>query len=190
MTLDILPKAKAPFSTRLRAGKLGEGIVARWLNGRGWNVVPAYDTEQSTGKGPRFFAHDGRQLIAPDMLVYNAAGELRWIEAKAKAAFTFHRNTAQWVTGIDGQHYHDYLEVAKLSPFPTFILFLHLNGVAKDTPDGWDSPTGLYAQSIHHLNTCIHHRHTADGRAMVYWAEEDLQRLASLADVLLPGGRE
>ena len=176
------------FDRQLQFGKIGEGYIASWLRERKrFNVLPVYEKEIKEGKGPVLFTVDDN-LIAPDLLCFRGptviGNDVRWIEAKTKSAFTWHRITQQWVTGIDLKHYHDYLEVSKLSPWPVWLLFLHLPGTAKDTPCGMDSPTGLFGNELGYLAEHENHRHDNWANGMVYWAYGTLAKLASLDDVM------
>ena len=167
------------FADKLAIGKIGESVIASWFLSRGYSVLPVYEKEVNEGKGPTLFCSDKTQLISPDMLVFNSAsGKVYWIEAKHKSAFTWHRNTRAWVTGIDLHHYTQYLEVAKRTPWNVWLLFLHRSGIAKDTPDGMISPVGLFGGNIALLSRQEHHRYENHGRSgMVYWAHTSLKKL-------------
>ena len=43
------------FQHALTMGKTGEGIIANWLRGRGFNVLPVYEKEQQEYKGPALY---------------------------------------------------------------------------------------------------------------------------------------
>ena len=172
------------FDDALRAGKIGEGMIARWLNRRGWNVLPAYEVEMESGKGPRFYTVEAGALVTPDILAIKG-GQIWWVEAKTKSAFTFYRVRESIQTGIDRRHWYEYLKVRDLTLFPIWILFLHKPGqkLAGD-PDERISPSGLYGEEIGFLQRCIDHeseRHGATG--MVYWREASLRKIASYESV-------
>lgn len=171
------------FDDKLKAGLLGESVIARWLIRRGYNILPAYEIEITHGKGPRLFTANA-QLISPDMLVFNQ-NKIMWVEAKTKSAFTWHRDSKTWQTGIDYRHWCDYVRVANLTSWTVWILFLHKAGIqAKDTPPGMVSPCGLYGNSINVLSKCIHHRYDDFGpTGMVYWTIDSLKKLASLDEL-------
>lgn len=163
------------FEEQLRFGKIGESRIAHVLKGRGLHILPVYEKEISEGKGPVLFTADNRNLVLPDMLAFNDSKTI-WIEAKHKTAFTWHRITGKWVTGIDLHHYRDYLEVLKLSPWPVWLLFLHDGGQAKDSPA--DSPAGLFGGELGLLSRNEHHRHMNHGKhGMVYWGVPPLRNL-------------
>lgn len=172
------------FHVQLAIGKAGESQIAQWLQSRGNYVLPVYEKEFNEYKGPVLFRPDGSQLICPDLLAISKTG-MAWIEAKHKSAFTWHRNTQRWVTGIDIHHYRQYLHVANELPrIQVWLLFLHRVGsVAKDTPDGMVSPTGLYGGQLLDLASKENHRHQNWGKTgMVYWAHDKLTKLADLEE--------
>ena len=138
-------------------------------------MLPVYEVEKGNFAGPRFFPSEHSPLVAPDMLTF-ANGEVIWIEAKHKTAFTWHRKTKRFVTGIDLNHYRDYLRIQEIVEQPVWLLFLHKGGQAKDSPP---SPSGLYGNSLGYLKNHENHRHQNHGRyGMVYWAIHDLRKLA------------
>ena len=169
------------FAANYEQGKAGESAIARWLRGKGCSLLPVYEKIISEGKGPTLFPelpHD--PIVAPDLLVWEG-NNVRWIEAKHKHGFTKHRQTGDWVTGIDGYHFDQYLQVEMFSPWPVWLLFLQRGGQTKDSPE--ISPEGLFGGPLRVLVGAIHHRCTADqcGKGgMVYWAREKLELLASL----------
>lgn len=167
------------FEQSLAFGKTGESAIAEFMKGRGFNVLPVYEKTDKEYKGPAIYMTDGSQLIAPDMLIFGK--KTFWIEAKHKSAFTWHRLSNEWVTGIDAHHYAQYLLVAKNSDWPVWLLFLHNKGIAKDTPPEKISPTGLFGEELLKLSENIHHTHKNWGNhGMVYWAHSDLKLIASL----------
>lgn len=163
------------FAQSLEYGVAGESAIARWLRHCGYSVLPVYEKIIDTGKGPQLYAPNTR-LIAPDLLVFRGE-RVRWIEAKHKTAFSWHRKTERWVTGIDLRHYRDYCEVDDTSPWPVWLLFLHDGGQAKDSPP--DSPSGLFGNALTYLREHENHRHENWGSGgMVYWAIGDLKLMA------------
>lgn len=167
------------FQQSLHVGQTGESWIARYLQSRGWNVLPVYEKLIDDGKGPRVFTAES-PLIAPDMLVFNGE-QAHWVEAKHKTAFTWHRITSRWVTGIDQQHFDHYCEIASSSPWPVWLLFLHRGGQAKDSPSA--SPDGLWGGLVDDLKNNYNHKHGNWGRTgMIYWARaEDGGALECLA---------
>lgn len=157
-----------PFEEHLKMGQIGESEIARYLISRGWMVLPAYEIEISSGKGPRLFTVNG-QLITPDALVFNAK-QVSWVEMKMKSAFTWYRIGHCWQDGIDKRHWEDYCKVADKTSWPVWIMFLHRpGGIAKDTPPSLMPPTGLWGQSIRRLREGIDHESDRHANGMVYW---------------------
>ena len=166
------------FEARLQQGQMGESLIARWLQRRGYSILPAYEKEVDGQKGPRIFSAK-RNLIAPDWLTFGCPkGEARvfWCEAKSKAAFTWHRLSGTYQDGIDKCCWLDYLELRRQMPWPLWILFLHApGGVAKDNPPGKVPPAGLFGGEALRLARCVHHESDRWGKGgMVYWRCEDL----------------
>jgi len=184
------------FAQNLQTGKIAEGLIANWLIAKGSAVMPAYEIELSSGKGPQLFSSDGG-LVAPDMLVFNNHG-ITWVESKHKSVFTWHRVTQKWTTGIDLRHYGDYLHVAKQTKRPVWILFFHRESkpAERDIQAGCppECPTGLFGGELFSMVTTENHRSPAfdpgrtgvigHGRSgMVYWAVDDLRMLATKEEV-------
>ena len=173
------------FERSLKAGLVAESAIAKWFMRRGHLVLPAYEVEANGHKGPRVFSASG-SLVAPDMLVFKSGGkQVFWIEAKSKAAFTWHRNSETYQDGIDRRYWEDYLRIAQNTGWPVWLLFLHGPGaVAKDNPAGKIPPTGLFGNEILRLSRCIDHPWPGCGNGgMVYWKVADLLRLASWREV-------
>lgn len=170
------------FPEALEIGKTGESLIAKYFLRMGYSVLPVYEKTDCEYKGPVLFSTLSGALVAPDMLVFKGR-QVLWIEAKHKAAFTWHRKTGEWVTGIDLHYYHQYLTIQEERPeWPIWLLFLHHNGTAKDTPDGMASPTGLFGNALSFLHENEHHRHLNYGTSgMVYWNVNALKYLAPLA---------
>lgn len=165
------------FVKQLAVGQVGESAISKWLQSEGFTVLPAYEIEQQHFKGPRLFTAE-LDLIAPDMLVFNARKVL-WVEAKTKSAFTWHRISQTWQTGIDRRHWLDYVRVDQQTPWRVWVLFLHRAGVlAKDTPIGMTSPSGLFGNSVEILARSIHHESENHGPSgMVYWQVGTLKKI-------------
>lgn len=171
------------FHESLVMGQAGESAIAGWLKRKGFAVMPVYEKIMDTGKGPQLFMAE-TELIAPDLFVFHPDNKkVLWIEAKHKTAFTWHRITGRWTTGIDLRHYRDYCRVADLSPWPVWLMFLHQGGQAKDSPP--DSPSGLFGNTLDYLKDNVNHTHANWGPSgMVYWAVGNLRQLATLEDVV------
>lgn len=164
------------FNRQLVFGQTGESAIALWLRRRGWAILPIYDVEIPTGKGPRLFAPNG-EWAAPDMLAYRA-NNVVWIEAKHKNAFSWYRKDGRWVTGIDLRHYQHYCTIEDSSPLPVWLMFLHRGGQAKDSPV---SPSGLFGNELKLLRRSENHRSDKWGKSgMVYWAMASLKKLGNV----------
>lgn len=171
------------FRRQLAFGQLGESRIARWLRAKGYTVLPVYETEIGSGKGPRLFLPEN-ELIAPDMLCFAVDMRLGtrayWIEAKHKTAFSWYRMGQRWVTGIDLRHYQDYVQFQLSSPWPLYLMFWHEGGQAKDSPP---SPRGLYGNSLKYLIEHESHRSDRHGTSgMVYWSIGELTLFDSLQE--------
>lgn len=156
-------------------------MIACYFKSKGHNILPVYEIEKHTGKGPQVFNAKG-SLIAPDMLIWRF-NKCFWIEAKHKSAFAWNRKYQIWTTGIDLKHWEHYQEVSKISKWPVYILFLHRGGQAKDSPV---SEGGLFGGEIKYLMKNEHHRCDAEkwgNKGMVYWNKDDLHKYASLEKV-------
>ena len=95
------------FGSNLAFGQIAETAISKWFIKRGYLVLPVYEKEIDTGKGPRVFSTEG-EYVAPDLFVIKNERQFYWIEAKHKTVFTWHRITGKWTTGIDRNHYHSY----------------------------------------------------------------------------------
>jgi hypothetical protein len=175
------------FTHCLQEGIVGETKIANFFKSKGYSVLPVYEVELDTGKGPRLFTPK-QPLIAPDMVIYKGK-KCYWIEAKHKTAFTWHRITNRWTTGIDLKHYGDYCKIDDNSPWPIWLLFLHKGGQAKDSPP---SPSGLFGNTLTYLRKNENHRSDKWGKyGMVYWAKEKLKLFTEDAiDNILNGYEE
>jgi hypothetical protein len=161
-------------------GQAGESAIAKWLRGKGYSVMPVYEKLIDNRKGPQIFTPTG-SIVAPDLFTFRGA-EARWIEAKHKSAFTLHKITGQWTTGIDLRLYEEYQRIDAETSWPVWLLFLQEEGQAKYSPKG--CPTGLFGGKLSYLVKNEHHRHMNHGTSgMVYWAHETLRLIAPLSDV-------
>ena len=168
------------FAQTLAYGRAGESAIALWLRGRGNSVLPIYEKIINEGKGPQIYLPEGA-LVAPDLLTFRGESVV-WIEAKHKTAFSWHRLTQRWVTGIDLRHYVDYQVVDLDSPWRVWLLFLHDGGQANDSPA--NSPSGLFGNDLATLLRCENHRSERWGKyGMVYWAIGSLRKLAEYDEV-------
>lgn len=169
------------FKQRLAFGQIAEGWIATWLRRRcHYTVLPVYETEIDNGKGPRLWTPN-QSLVAPDMLIMRP-DSVKWVEAKRKSVFSWHRNTQRWVTGIDLRHYQDYIRISQTSPWPVWLLFLHTE---ERSNEGCERcPVGLFGGEISYLAKRENHQSDKWGKGgMVYWAHGTLKLLATLGEV-------
>lgn len=171
-----------------RAGMLGESLIAQYFISKGWSILPAYEKEIDTGKGPRVFTPTGEH-IAPDLLMFRA-NSVVWIEAKHKSRFSWYGIGGYWVTGIDIRHFEDYCKLAQIIDWPILLLFFHRESDAwKEDVKRWDCPprcpTGLYCGDLTELKESYSHRSDKYGRGgMIYWdPEQHLRQLATIEEV-------
>ena len=159
------------FIESLSYGKTAESYIARYFLKLGYGVLPIYEKQINEGKGPQLFMGND-SIIGTDMLVFNN-DKVFWVEAKHKTAFSYHRITSRWVTGIDLRHYEHYIKIQERTNWPVWILFYHEGGQAKDSPA--ESPKGLFGNDLKVLIKTENHRHGnwGDG-GMVYWAKDKL----------------
>ena len=169
------------FQNSLQFGRIAEGVIAQWLASKGLAILPAYEIEKSSGKGPQLFTASN-SYVSPDMLAIGP--NMFWAEAKHKSVFTWYRKTSEWTTGIDLRHYEEYLKVQEKTSIPVWVFFYHMNSVPsfEDRQHGCPAncPTGLFGAHITHLRSNEHHRCHAFDRfnpfcsghgqsGMVYW---------------------
>ena len=187
MSVNTSLSASTTFKRKLAFGQIAETQIAKWIIARGNLVLPVYDIEIESGKGPRLFGGRDSELVAPDLLVISTNGTC-WIEAKHKTVFTWHRITSQWTTGIDKRHYEYYIKVGEQTPWPVWLLFLHQHDTPSkiDIPHGCPAkcPTGLFGKPLSELQGSENHRHDNWGTSgMVYWAHRTLMLLATLEQI-------
>ena len=175
------PAVNSSFERRLEFGRVGEGLISRWLQSRGHLVFPAYDKEIGSGKGPQLFSAAG-DLVLPDILAFYG-NRIQWVEAKHKSCFTWHRITRRWTTGIDIRHYNEYRQVSANTRLPVWLMFWHPQSKPdeKDVAYGCppECPTGLFGNELEALAKLENHRSDKWGRTgMVYWAVDSLRLIA------------
>jgi hypothetical protein len=178
-------------------GTKGEEVIAKWFGSKGYMILPTSQIE-TIKNGPRIFSATA-QVVSPDLIVFDNK-EMRWIEAKTKSHFAWYRIGQRWTTGIDLKYYNEYLNLAKSSPSPVWLMFLHIS----DTPSVEDlnmncpktCPAGLFGDDILSLDGKIDHKYDTSGQrtragnlyggsgGMVYWCVSSLKKLATLEEVL------
>jgi hypothetical protein len=94
-------------------GRSGEQIVAKWLQDRGWYVVPSYDYSGADDHPPRMQGADAAYVI-PDLDIAKDGRRL-WVEVKTKTAATFTRMTQQLEHGISLRHFEHYQAIQRIT---------------------------------------------------------------------------
>lgn len=180
--------SQSSFQRQLAFGQVAETLIAKWIISKGGIILPIYDIEYETGKGPRVFEKNGLQYAAPDLLVWKSDKKAVWCEIKHKTVFSWYRRLQQWETGIDLNHWKAYQKVAQKTGMPVWLFFLHRS----DRPSPRDlqyncpprCPVGLFGNQLDDLLTSTSHTSNQHGRhGMIYWAESDLQCLAELDEI-------
>jgi hypothetical protein len=97
-------------SAEFLRGRDAEQLVAAYLQGRGWYIIPSYDYSGEHGdKAPTIQgAHDG--IVLPDLGIAKA-GMMKWAEVKAKGGPTFTLKTKTYDHGIGYRKWCHYLRV-------------------------------------------------------------------------------
>lgn len=174
------------FAQHFEFGRVGETVITRWLQSHGASVTDAEHipphtfpgcTVHPSGhmKGPHLI-HENLRLVLPDLLVFFNGG-WKWVEAKHKTCFGWHRKTRQWTTGIDLNHYQEYLHITRVTGLPVYLMFYHPRAQpdARDIAAGCppESPVGLFGGLLSELQLKEDHRHENHGRSgMVYWTPD------------------
>jgi len=171
------------FAKSLKLGLANESIITKYLNSRNFIVIPAYQIEQSTGKGPRVFAPMDEQLITPDLLCIRN-GKMRWTECKSKAEFVLYRKTGIFQTGFDIACFEQYQRVQEVTGIPVYIMFLNAPRY------GISEPSGLYYQTLDKLvetidHSCTNEKTGSKSGGLHYWNEYDLIKQAEYNDVMI-----
>jgi len=175
------------FQQKLTEGQAGESLIARYLRRRGWKILPVYEKELDTGKGPRIFLSDDcpeGELIFPDLLGKKDS-QVRFYEAKSKSTATFYRKKMRWQTGIDKNQYENYKRVQDSMGWPVWLLFLQFDGADNNAPAGAPPcPSGLFYCPLDqpYSDEGFYWRNGKQ-YPMIYWAISDLRRIATLAEV-------
>lgn len=175
------------FNESLEHGKIGEGLIAQWLQSRGWYVIPIYEKQIDDGKGPRVYAPQGKKIIAPDALIMHPdTRRVMFVECKRKSVFSWYRKTQQWQTGVDLKHWENYLQLYSQTGYEIWLLFLHENSEKEGWDEPYPCPVGLFGQDIRKLESLgrIGREHA---KGMIYWNHEDLVCLASIKEVMFSG---
>lgn len=180
------------FKAQLARGQIAEGKISRWLRGLGRQVMPVYETETGNYKGPRIFGPKYSELVAPDLAVFGGEKKFSFVEAKCKTHFGWYRKRSKWMTGIDRNHYEDYLEIRTSTGFPLWVLFLHESSAPStdDLRDGSPAscPVGLFGAEVLAMSRMSYtesSKYEPNGgrHGMIYWEHGDLTKFATLEEI-------
>ena len=151
-------------------------------------MVPAYQVADDSPVGPRVLGPAGKCFVAPDLLCIEPGKSVAWVEAKHKEHWSWYGVRKRWEGGIDVRDWANYRRLREVSGVPIWIMFLvqsdkpHPSDV-KWLPVGKRAPTGLYGIEVADAQECVR---TAPqwARGMAYWPIEEMERFASLEDVV------
>lgn len=108
-------------SEEFKKGRAGERVVARFLQNRGWYVLPSYDYAGEDGnKAPKLTGLSAGYVV-PDLFAFKDA-QAKWVEVKTKNDATFHRISQTWEHGIPWRHYQHYQKVQGITGAPVYIV--------------------------------------------------------------------
>lgn len=186
------------FAAKLKQGQtMGEGPIACWLMEKGSSILPVYEKQIDTGKGPQLFTASD-SYAAPDLLAFTPKGGPIFVESKYKSVFTWHRISRSWTTGIDLNHYEHYQQVQAKTGLPVWLLFFHQDSTPDNKDLRWrcpdECPIGLFGNELSKLTKCVNHTSlpkdvNRDGflghgrHGMVYWSESSLIKIAERDEV-------
>jgi hypothetical protein len=190
------------FEERLKQGQLGEqwtfNYTCRILH---YVNVPLSKIAEKD-KGPRIYIPStlgGRpaEVIVPDQLcMYRYDWRQKeqpilplefWLESKLKSRCSFYHINKAWQSGIDARCYRNYQHVEKVTGKPVWIfhlIFPTAEAFMNSQSVPWDkrpAPSGLYAHPI--SLTPAFDLYAAHAK-MIYWKIDQMQRLASVEEVL------
>jgi len=114
------------FDDNLRQGREGEAIVTRWLQERGYGVIPSYDFTGSDGDVAPKLKFLTRSLIVPDLDVCRGGNRV-WVEVKHYSHAAFNNSKQIDVHGLKAAHYRQYLQVQKATGCPVFLAIVERN---------------------------------------------------------------
>lgn len=158
------------FHEELARARHVERACTRWLAGRGWWLLPGYESG-GEDKAPRLI---GRRdtLIIPDLLGMQRHRRL-WFEVKLKTRCTFHNRTQTDQTGFDERHHTHYLRVERETGIPVIVLFVH-------------QKEGEVRGGLLHVldRKAYDHTDSSRGKRVRYYRWRDLQRFARYDEVV------
>lgn len=113
------------FEQMLGWGGEAEKAVSRWLQARGWYVLPTYDySGEDDNKAPKMEGFK-RSLVIPDLLAAQFAHGSCWLEVKRKTKADYTYTTGRHETGISLRLWNDYKAVAHETGIDASVIFVH-----------------------------------------------------------------
>lgn len=97
--------------------------MAKWLQRRGWYVIPSYDYSGADGKKPPRMLGNLVGYAIPDLDVARF-GKRLWVEVKTKGNATLYRKTGTLEHGISHRLLNHYLTVQAITGTAVW-LFVH-----------------------------------------------------------------
>lgn len=111
---ETVTTAKFQESVEFQRGRNGERIIARWLQARGWYVIPSYDYSGEDGnKAPKLQGLRCGYPV-PDLDIA-CKGKRLWAEVKTKTEPTLFRLLDRLEHGIEHRHFIAYHEVQEIT---------------------------------------------------------------------------
>lgn len=139
--------------------------MVRWLQMRGWYVIPSYDYSGEGGaKAPKLQGLKAAFPV-PDLDVCRF-GVRRWVEVKTKEAADFTYKTGRFEHGIE--HFDDYVRVAEETGTGAWLAIYEL------------STKALLLQSFAKLGAP--RRSVMNGRRMAFWPRDAFDMAATIDD--------
>lgn len=111
-------------------GRTGEQRVARFLQERGYFVIPSYDySGEDNNKAPKMQGAKTAYVI-PDLDVCRE-GRRRWVEVKTKTRADFTRVTGRLEHGLQRAHFDAYISVQQQTGCEVSIAILELQPIER-----------------------------------------------------------
>ncbi len=102
-------------------GRTGERIVADFLQGLGYYIIPSYDYAGEDGdKAPKLQGLTAGFAV-PDLDIARE-GKRKWCEVKTKQSASWTRITNRFEHGIPERHLRNYLKVQEITGTPVYLV--------------------------------------------------------------------
>jgi len=172
-----MKQSEEKFLEALAAGRKAELLVARWLQQRGWGIIPCYDySGKEDQKTPRLqFASNG--VVIPDLDACKG-GKRVWVEVKFYHGPAFNRQLKSNVHGIPKRLYDHYTTTRKESGSGVMIVIVERDSRAL-------LAANLMALRVYpcQCGACVSGGYCyAPIRCGVYWKRDDMQHLHTFAE--------